>query len=58
VSARRGTFDADMTAAQARAERTDPAAVADACSYEAEKIDADAMREIGFYPDPDIEPPF
>lgn len=56
---RRDAF-ADMTAAQAAAEHVgdDAEAVAGACPYEADLLDADALREIGFYPDPDVPPPF
>lgn len=49
-----------MTTAQAAAERVcdDAAAVAGSCAYEADVLDADHFRSIGFYPDPDVAPPF
>lgn len=47
-----------MTTAEAAKEPADPEADAGVCGYEADLLNADALRGIGFYPTPDLEPPF
>lgn len=41
-------------------DRLDPdaEAVAEVCPYEADVLDADVWRALGFYPDPEPAPPF
>lgn len=49
-----------MTAAQAAGERVseDAAAVAGSCPYEADELDDEVWRDLGFYPPAGAMPPF